>query len=920
MMLGGDPQPNSVVLGAEAIASLFRRDAKPVLFLGAGASVKSGIPLAGASVDAIARFAYCRIHDKSPDDPTIMRSDWIRWLEQQPWFRLDLPRAALYPLAVEHLLRPQSNRKDFFQRILKPDIPPSDGYMRLAALLSRRAIRTVLTTNFDDLVVRTAKQTPAIRHVEEIMTESDHTLFKIDPPHPQVVYLHGSVNHYSDRNLIKETQELDPQLVALLQPLLRDHPLIVVGYRGAEPSIMKHLLIDQSARCGRFREGIYWCHRPDSPPQESPLISELAATVGSNLQFVQIDGFDELMVVVERSVHVSENDSWGARPEAVASHTSIAVHDLQASSLALEDLNAPLLRTKLLEYAEGMRLPKPSLGTTEQLWTAMLAQNLGTTAENSRRATRGGQLLFAQNARKQIPAARIVVTITGPKEWVDSVLDQQVPTESVGVTATETLALEGDLWAQLEQGTDLLSRVNRPFRMKGAISQTAYPYPPLALKELLTNFLAHRDYRIDEPGALAISLGEIRFENPGGLVDSVRRQLDDEPIQQAIGEGTRRLKGYRNPVVADFFFSAGAMDKEGSGLPDVVQEATNNLNSVSFGPTQDNTKFVALIQCRPEALLIDRDTKTARRQRAELRYSPNFLQIVAWPEQVAKLGTLATPRELAKLNGGSIAPFGSHREWIWTFANLEHESARPLIELGLEEEQHSLPTMELLNSRDAAAVLPRLLNMALGQYLTGLGLQVWIEAGRLRAYYPSNEDAAREISYKSTFRQSKRTVSKPIISRTTGKVVYWEHKAVSLRFERFQSNWVLTLLPGYVFTIDGKAQPIASERIGPLSTRRSARDYNATVFHDLVFWCRMLSNGSEEPFHVPVSAERRSPAIGLSTMIPTFVFDDAIDSGVSSAAEVTELSDAELDSLQDQIEEVIASSDAPDDLDEAANR
>jgi hypothetical protein len=91
-------------LRADAIAALLTKEIKPVLLLGAGASFKSGIPLAGMLVDAIARFAFCKAQNRSPDDPTLMRSDWIRWLEQQPWFRTDAQPADLCPSAVEYLL------------------------------------------------------------------------------------------------------------------------------------------------------------------------------------------------------------------------------------------------------------------------------------------------------------------------------------------------------------------------------------------------------------------------------------------------------------------------------------------------------------------------------------------------------------------------------------------------------------------------------------------------------------------------------------------------------------------------------------------------------------------------------------------------------------------------------------------------
>lgn len=895
-------------LGAEAIAALLQREVKPVFFLGAGSSFKSGIPLAGMLVDLIGRFAYCKVHNRNPEDPTLMRSDWIRWLQQQSWFRTDVPAANLYPLAVEHLLQPQINRKEFFQRVLKPDVPPSEGYQRLARLMARRMVRTVLTTNFDDLVVRTAKETPAVRHIEEIFTQSDHTLFRTNPPHPQVVYLHGSVNHYTDRNLIKETQELDQRLVTLLQPLLRDHPLVVIGYRGTEPSIMKHLLIDQVDACGRFREGVYWCHLGGSSPiQESPLLAELAAAIGSNLQFVQIDGFDELLAEVERSVHASSSETWATITPPKESTAFPLVGDLQPSDLTLADLNESLLRAKLVEYAAAMRLPAPALTTSDHLWEAMAAQNLALGIQGSHYATRGGQLLFAKSAQKQVHSARLQITVTGPANWVEEVLELS-PRGAVRNVVEESIEFGGDLWTQLDQATILLSRVNRPFRMKGPVSHTAYPYPPLALKELLTNLLAHRSYEDGRLATLIISPEAIRFENPGGLVDSVRRQLEDESIQHVIDGGVRRLKGYRNPVVADFFFSAGAMDKEGSGLPDVVQEAANNLNAVEFGPTTDNTAFVAVIRCRPEALLVDQDTRTAKSQQGELRYSPNLLRILAWPDQVHRLGTIATPKELGRVESARPAPFGAHRGWLWTFTSPQAPKAAPLLELCVEEEQYILPTPELLADRDAGAVLPRLLNMALASHLTALGLQVRDENGRIRAYYASADGQPREIAYRSTFRQSKRTVAKPIISRKSGSVAYWEHKAVSLRFERFGTLWALSLLPAYVFTVDGEAQPIASERIGPLSTKRASRDYNPTVLHDLVFWSRMLSGGTEAEFSIPLSPDKPSIAITLTSMVPTFVFQEAIESGVVDATETWPVQDLELDSLQEEIEQAIAQS------------
>jgi hypothetical protein len=68
------------------------------------------------------------------------------------------------------------------------------------------------------------------------------------------VWLHGKTEQYTDRNLISETQSLDPALVQKLVPLLESTPLIVVGYRGAEPSVMESLL--GPATGVKFRHGI----------------------------------------------------------------------------------------------------------------------------------------------------------------------------------------------------------------------------------------------------------------------------------------------------------------------------------------------------------------------------------------------------------------------------------------------------------------------------------------------------------------------------------------------------------------------------------------------------------------------------------------------------------------------------------------
>lgn len=107
----------------------------------------------------------------------------------------------------------------------------TSGVPTLTHILHQGWISTVLTTNFDECVARAALLHNRPHHLVTISTPADHVMFSSVPHDPQVVFLHGSVKHYTDRNLTSEVESLDHGLVNRIRPLLRDHPVIVVGYR-----------------------------------------------------------------------------------------------------------------------------------------------------------------------------------------------------------------------------------------------------------------------------------------------------------------------------------------------------------------------------------------------------------------------------------------------------------------------------------------------------------------------------------------------------------------------------------------------------------------------------------------------------------------------------------------------------------------
>ena len=155
----------------------------------------------------------------------------IKLQNREPWF------AENFPLAVENLLRPAEFRREFFTEMIKPPEGINLGYQHLARLMMRRLCWTVMTTNFDHNIIESLRELrPPIQEVVEInRTADDLVRFNIYN-RCQVVYLHGAVEYYRDKDLLEEVWRLDDQLARRVRPIITYSPLIVIGYRGSEPS------------------------------------------------------------------------------------------------------------------------------------------------------------------------------------------------------------------------------------------------------------------------------------------------------------------------------------------------------------------------------------------------------------------------------------------------------------------------------------------------------------------------------------------------------------------------------------------------------------------------------------------------------------------------------------------------------------
>lgn len=834
------------------LCSLLTRGPNPIFLLGAGASVTSGIPLADEMVEQIAREEYCIENRYSPEDLRIRRSDWYPWLEKQRWYREERGLAAHYPYVVENILQPRERRRRFFRDILRTSVPPSSGYERMAELIARKVVRTVLTTNFDTILPEVCKGNPRIHHLDVIQTTSDYTQLSTDPANPQIVYLHGSVDHYTDKNSLAEIDEsLDEALVSRLVHLLRDHPLIVIGYRGAERSVMQHLLINRIDETDGYRHGIYWCVRNDRAEALDSLpqfVHELAGGIQGNFQIVPIVGFDGVMEELWEHVSQEQFETEVSRvaggPEKIASQP----YDLRnLKEASIDDFEWPLLRTRLVQYCNRTDIRIPEEIGRDWILQQICKRDLAVqTKIDEILPTVGGYLLFARQPQHHIQTAQVIVRLKGPREWLANVLDG-TDDDDIGGAHVERI-IEGHLWSQLEEVYEILALVNQPFLLKDEVSKTTYPYPPDALREIVVNALVHRDYELDGPIVIEIEQTCIRVQNPGGLIPEVERQVKRAPdreiapdtlqtaFENQIKGGIRGIKGYRNAVVADLFYGAETMEKAGSGLSEVWRSGQENNNEANFGPINNNAAFEITIHRRPE--VVDEVTRTAAHSNFT-RHASNLLEVVALPEVLWHAGTSARKaKDVWKHTEAAwLPPFLPYAERIFTFHNLL-DVANPLrSQIDVNDIQQV--TVEEFIADYGERCLVWLLNECLYRHFKAQNLSV--DKDRMRAYFPRTDEGPRSIKYQARIRQATRTV----VKRKSG---HWEHKSFRFRFERFGDTWTLVVLPGYVFTTDGKSNFLERDTVNRLSTKREGRDYNNIVHNDLVFWAWVLSEGQHSTF------------------------------------------------------------------------
>ncbi|HEY4921183.1 MAG TPA: tetratricopeptide repeat protein [Xanthobacteraceae bacterium] len=286
-----EPRIGDVAEVAKAIRMASADDGKrlgrTIFFIGAGCSSSARIPLAaGMAQTLIVRFATTM---SAPSTALAGYNEAYRWLAENKHVRdcrggdpnkLDA-RPVEWPRVYEVLFGDHYTTPDDVREIFSEIVDKAGGFINwahlcLGELVRRRIVSTVITTNFDQLVLSGMVSSGVL----PVVSDGIESLSRIRgaPHHPQLVELHGSRHTYRLRNPPEEVTAIanNKPAITAIGSLFQDmRAFVVVGYGGREDGIMD-LLINVAEQFPDKR--LIWVSHDGDPKRLSAKARQLLAT------------------------------------------------------------------------------------------------------------------------------------------------------------------------------------------------------------------------------------------------------------------------------------------------------------------------------------------------------------------------------------------------------------------------------------------------------------------------------------------------------------------------------------------------------------------------------------------------------------------------------------------------------------------
>ena len=264
------------------------------LFLGAGASLSSGVPSAGTCIQEWKREIFVTNNPTLNDlvaEPSVpsVRHRIDSWLKMNNHWPKDGEDD--YSFFIERCHPIPEDRRKFFEPWIR-NARPHVGYQLLCLLAQSLLVRSVWTTNFDTLVAKAAATTSLIP-IEIGMDSQDRTIRQPSTTELLCTSLHGDYRYDLLKNTKDELQEQEATLKTAMVDTLKSQSLIVVGFSGRDASVMTAL---EEALCCKGPTKLYWCGYSDAPAAPVSDLIEKAKEHGRQAFYIPNSDFDDLMI------------------------------------------------------------------------------------------------------------------------------------------------------------------------------------------------------------------------------------------------------------------------------------------------------------------------------------------------------------------------------------------------------------------------------------------------------------------------------------------------------------------------------------------------------------------------------------------------------------------------------------------------
>lgn len=289
-------------------------------FLGAGASIQSGIPTGGNLVWYFKRELYCIENEISTELYKDLNLPSTQKLFQDYFYTQGGHPAQYsseeYSHYFERCFSTVISRKRFIEHLVAGK-NPSLGYLCLADCISRSKIKNIWTTNFDSLLEAAISTLVPTFTYAVCSSANQDSVDMMNPTYPSICKLHGDYRYDKLQNTASELQRLENKLHSYAHSQLMGKGLIVIGYSGSDESIM-NLFEKHISESDFLSKGLFWTiYKGSGVSERLESLIEKTIAAGKDAAIIETTGFDDFLYAVYRSSNASNaliDNKWKKRP------------------------------------------------------------------------------------------------------------------------------------------------------------------------------------------------------------------------------------------------------------------------------------------------------------------------------------------------------------------------------------------------------------------------------------------------------------------------------------------------------------------------------------------------------------------------------------------------------------------------------